>query len=59
MRIVDYIKNDKIKRFNSTIYYRGLEYYQQDLIDEVTITDDKVEAIISGNRKYLYLLLHR
>ena len=52
MRIVDYIKNDKIKRFNSTIYYRGLEYYQQDLIDEVTITDDKVEAIISGNRKY-------
>lgn len=52
MRIVDYIKKDKIKRFNSTIYYRGLEYYQQDLIDEVTITDDKVEAIISGNRKY-------
>lgn len=52
MKIVDYIKQDRIKRFNSTIYYRGLEYYQQDLIDEVVITDNEVKAVISGNRKY-------
>lgn len=52
MKIIDFIKKDKIKRFNSTIYYRGLEYYEQDFIEEIETAEDRIKATVSGNRKY-------
>lgn len=52
MNIIEYIKKDKIKRFNSTIYYRGLEYYEQELIEDVVYSNNSVSATITGNAKY-------
>lgn len=52
MNIIEYIKKDKIKRFNSTIYYRGLEYYEQELIEEVEYDDKEISATIIGNQRY-------